>query len=50
VLTPGGYLIVEMLGHQGLWMAKYLDGLGYEAEIPTTGDYISVAARWSGRS
>jgi release factor glutamine methyltransferase len=50
VLAPGGYLHMEMLGHQGPWIAKYLDALGYEADIPSTGAYISVAARWPGRS
>jgi release factor glutamine methyltransferase len=48
VLAPGGHLHVEMLGHQGPWMEKHLSELGYEAEIPSTGSYINVAARWPG--
>jgi release factor glutamine methyltransferase len=48
VLAPGGHLVVEMLGHQGPWIAKYLDELGYEAEIPSGGAYITFAARWPG--
>jgi release factor glutamine methyltransferase len=50
VLAPGGHLHIEMLGHQGPWMEKYLGELGYEAAIPITGSYISVAARWPGQA
>jgi methylase of polypeptide subunit release factors len=50
VLAPGGHLHVEILGHQGPWIEKYLNELGYEAEIPSTGSYVNVAARWPGRS
>ncbi|OAI38741.1 hypothetical protein AYO39_00760 [Actinobacteria bacterium SCGC AG-212-D09] len=49
VLAPGGHLHVELLGHQGPWMEAYLSELGYEAEIPSTGSYVNVAARWPGR-
>jgi methylase of polypeptide subunit release factors len=52
VLAPGGHLQLHLLSRQALWIAKYLDELGYQAEIPPDASKqpyaVEVPARWPG--